>query len=111
MLAAIEVDPATTSLVTLEDVLIWKALCGVVVRVVVWRHEWVSWLERLLPNGQWNLQRTLWSFQKRCVKLGVRVKICRADGARPEMGATGRPTDGSEIIFVVVGSPDGYFSC
>merc|ERR1712086_1243540 len=66
MLAAIGVDPSAASLLTLEDLLIWKAMCGVLVRVVVWRHQLISRLEKLLPiseGGSWNLHRTLRKFK------------------------------------------------
>jgi hypothetical protein len=52
--------------VSLGDVLIQKALEGVYVRIVVWRHNMISYLTRLLYLGEVTVEAEVEKFRSKC---------------------------------------------
>ncbi|EGC32863.1 hypothetical protein DICPUDRAFT_155142 [Dictyostelium purpureum] len=70
----LHVDPMS-KWITLEDVLISKALDGVDVRIIVWRHELLSHLTRFLYLGEVTIEREVSKLEKRCNRLGVTCNV------------------------------------
>lgn len=69
--------------ITLDDVLIAKAKEGVKVRVLVWRHELLSHLNRYLYLGEVTVESEMTKLERRCKRAGVSVKILHATRYMP----------------------------
>ncbi|EGG14021.1 phospholipase D [Cavenderia fasciculata] len=61
--------------ITLEDVLLSRALDGVSVRIIVWRHELLSHLTRFLYLGEVTIEREAAKLERRCKRLGIPCRI------------------------------------
>lgn len=59
----------------IKDVLISRAIAGVRVRIIVWRHELVSHVNRLLYLGEWSIDSEVAKLQNRCQKHGLVCKV------------------------------------
>lgn len=69
--------------ITLDDVLIAKAKEGVKIRILVWRHELLSHLNRYLYLGEVTVESEMAKLEKRCKRSGVSVKILHATRTMP----------------------------
>lgn len=69
--------------ITLDDVLIAKAKEGVKVRILVWRHELLSHLNRYLYLGDVTVENEMAKLEKRCKRSGVSIKILHATRYMP----------------------------
>ena len=69
--------------ISLEDVLIAKAKEGVKVRILVWRHELLSHLNRYLYLGDVTVENEMAKLEKRCKRSGVSVKILHTTRTMP----------------------------
>lgn len=61
--------------VTLEDVLLSKAASGVRVRVLIWRHHIMSYLNRYLYMGEVTIEREVSKLQVKAAQMGLKVKV------------------------------------
>jgi hypothetical protein len=52
-----------------------RALAGVRVRIIVWRHELVSHINRMLYMGEWSIDSEVAKLQSRCQKHGLVCKV------------------------------------
>ena len=58
-----------------QDVLVSKAKEGVAIRIIVWRHELMSHLNRYLYLGEVTIEAEVAKLEKRCKKLGLTIKV------------------------------------
>eukprot|EP01102_Stenamoeba_stenopodia_P013684 TRINITY_DN4473_c1_g1_i1.p1 TRINITY_DN4473_c1_g1~~TRINITY_DN4473_c1_g1_i1.p1 ORF type:complete len:974 (+),score=221.89 TRINITY_DN4473_c1_g1_i1:104-3025(+) len=99
--------------ITLEDVLLSKALAGVRVRIVVWRHELVSYLNRLMYLGEVTIEREVSKLQNRCQKLGLVIRVFHTIKQMPDISSSyADPFVNSDahIIVIIAGNPEGLVS-
>lgn len=77
--------PALSAWVTLEDVVLSKAREGVRVALVIWRHEWLSTLDRVLVTlREASFERELEAVRAAAHHRGLRMGIFhRRDSDRP----------------------------
>jgi len=52
-----------------------KAKEGTKIRIIVWRHELLSQLNRFLYLGEVTIEREVAKLEKRCKKMGIDIKI------------------------------------
>ncbi len=101
--------------VSLEDVLLDRALRGVSVRVVVWRHQLLSYVNRFLYLGDVTIEAEVRKLVQRGKSLGVAVHMVHSTGAAaaPPYADPHAPasTHGpASIVVVIVGNPRGILS-
>eukprot|EP00002_Diphylleia_rotans_P011635 TRINITY_DN2293_c0_g1_i12.p1 TRINITY_DN2293_c0_g1~~TRINITY_DN2293_c0_g1_i12.p1 ORF type:complete len:668 (+),score=109.92 TRINITY_DN2293_c0_g1_i12:987-2990(+) len=102
--------------VSLQDVLIHKAMAGVRVKILVWRHEWLSYLNRLIYLGEVTIEREVEKFELRCKSLGLIVRVFHALDSiiakdSPYGQGIGQDDHDANIVIVIVGNPSGIVSC
>eukprot|EP00762_Andalucia_godoyi_P006389 ANDGO_05930.mRNA.1 Phospholipase D beta 1 len=99
--------------ITVSDVLLDRALHGVDVRVIVWRHNMVSWLSRWLYLGEVTIERECSKLQDRATALGIHCRIFNSiNDEVPESAlhcATARSV--GSISIMIDGNPHGVVSC
>jgi hypothetical protein len=61
--------------ITLQDVLLEKASQGVRIRIMVWRHGFLSYMNRYLYLGEVTIEREVQKLQSKAEKIGIRVKM------------------------------------
>ena len=61
--------------ITLEDVLLSRALAGVRIRIAVWRHELITRIDRFLYLGEVSVEKEVGSLEKRGRMLGLKVCV------------------------------------
>ena len=109
--------PPNTRWVSLEDVMLAKALEGVVVRVVVWRHKLLSYVNRFLYLGDVSIEAEVKKLIQRGAALGVSVTMVHSSSSSGVTGPSARFADlqgelhqRPTIVVVVVGNPHGVLS-
>lgn len=106
--------PSGVRWVSLEDVLLAKALEGVAVRIVVWRHQLLSYLNRFLYLGDVTIEAEVRKLVLRGQSVGVRVEMVHSSSGQQHAGGGdasdphGAPRAG--ITVVIVGNPRGLLS-
>ncbi|KAL6074701.1 phospholipase D, variant 3 [Balamuthia mandrillaris] len=105
--------PLSSKWVVLEDVLLSRALAGVVVRIIVWRHEILSRLNRFLYLGEVSIEREVAKMQKRCRKLNLICKVFDIMNMPDGNSEYSNPYDGADanVIVIIAGNPKGLYSC
>lgn len=98
-------DPSTGKWITLEDVIVSKAKEGVKVRIVVWRHELLSYITRYLYLGDVTIEAEVAKLERRCKKIGLSIKVVHATGSSHH----GHPPE-ADIVVVIAGNPKGLIS-
>ncbi|EFA81758.1 phospholipase D [Heterostelium album PN500] len=101
--------------ITLEDVLLSKAMSGVNVRIIVWRHELLSHLTRFLYLGEVTIEREVAKLERRCKKLSIPCKVFNT--TTDDMSSIDQSyideystnVDGG-ITIVIAGNPQGILS-
>eukprot|EP01117_Protostelium_nocturnum_P019954 TRINITY_DN8780_c0_g1_i1.p1 TRINITY_DN8780_c0_g1~~TRINITY_DN8780_c0_g1_i1.p1 ORF type:complete len:862 (-),score=242.51 TRINITY_DN8780_c0_g1_i1:109-2694(-) len=99
--------------ITLEDVLLDRALDGVKVQIIVWRHNILNYLERLL-HREASIETQVSNLEKRYHKLGLTIKVFRLmrDNMPNPHSPFANPTEAAslaDISVVIVGSPKGIY--
>jgi len=107
-------DP-TLKWITLEDVLLSKAKEGVKIRIIVWRHELLSHLNRFLYLGEITVEREVAKLERRCKKIGLNIRVFHTIGNMPEVTTPyadpfNFPSD-VHILVIIAGNPKGLISC
>mmetsp|Transcript_14128 Transcript_14128/g.21372 ORF Transcript_14128/g.21372 Transcript_14128/m.21372 type:complete len:966 (+) Transcript_14128:289-3186(+) len=101
--------------ITLQDVLIKKALEGVKVRVIVWRHNVISMLSRYMYMGEVNIEREVSKLKKRAEKHKLKVKVFHYSQNLPQSSSPSADpfnlAGSADLTFVIVGNPRGFVSC
>jgi phosphatidylserine/phosphatidylglycerophosphate/cardiolipin synthase-like enzyme len=111
-----------------------KAKEGVVVRVVVWRHELLSYVTRFLYLGEVTIEAEVAKLEKRCKKLGLVIRVIHTSRvsvraicllvrgvvkfnrgglfSQANAASYANPTDSGDanIIIVIAGNPKGIIS-
>jgi phosphatidylserine/phosphatidylglycerophosphate/cardiolipin synthase-like enzyme len=98
-------DPANGKWITLEDVLVSKAKEGVKVRMIVWRHELLSYINRYLYLGEVTIEAEVAKLEKRCKRIGLTIKVVHSAGSS---GMS--PIPEADIVVVIAGNPKGLIS-
>ena len=65
--------------ITLRSVLLSRALAGVKTRIMVWRHPYMSYLNRLLYLGNVTIDYEVWKLERRCESLGLSCRVFHSD--------------------------------
>lgn len=97
--------------ITLEDVLVSKAKNGVKVKIIVWRHELLSYINRYLYLGEVTIESEVSKLEKRCKKLGLVLKVFHSHNAvnnSPYANPFGN-TD-ADIMIIIARNPKGLVS-
>ncbi|PRP83108.1 hypothetical protein PROFUN_09787 [Planoprotostelium fungivorum] len=102
---------------TLEDVIIEKAIQGVSIQMIVWRHKVLNYLERFLYSGiggSTSIEQEVLKLEKRCLQLGISIKILHlmSDSMPTPDSPYSTPSDASKIstvTIILVGSPSGIY--
>lgn len=107
---------STPKWITLQDVLLYRALAGVKVRIMIWRHEVLSHLNRFLYLGEVTVEREVGKLSRLCDKLGLTIKVFHTidempGGDSPYASPIGTADDDTNIVVVIVGNPLGPVSC
>lgn len=118
-----------------QDVLLSRALSGVRVRIIVWRHELVSHINRMLYMGEWSIDSEVAKLQSRCQKHGLVCKvfhtitnivrtthahhwylvnadaslISQPDGSSSYANPYDNETD-ANVVVIIAGNPKGIYS-
>lgn len=106
--------PPSAKWVSLEDVLLSRALSGVRVRIIVWRHELVSHINRMLYMGEWSIDSEVAKLQSRCQKHGLVCKVFHTitnipDGSSSYANPYDNETD-ANVVVIIAGNPKGIYS-
>lgn len=113
--------------ITLQEVLLAKAASGVKIRIMVWRHHILSYLNRFLYLGDFTIEREVEKLQKTAKEMGLTVKVYHTDFNLPDRESTfanypfyhshrdeqhqhQNQHDEADIVFVIVGNPKGLVS-
>ena len=97
--------------VALEDVLLDRARAGVAVRVVVWRHQLLSYVNRFLYLGDVTIEAEVQKLMARGRAVGVPVHMVHATAApSPQFADPHGAAASGRIVVVIVGSPRGLLS-
>ncbi|XP_049850459.1 uncharacterized protein LOC126322621 [Schistocerca gregaria] len=98
--------------VTLMDVLLTKVKQGVRIRILVWRHEWLSRLSRLGAFGKYVVEKEVTNLEMECRKWNVKLKICRPEYLDSDFSCADLFDTDSEpsLVVVFVGNPKGLIS-
>lgn len=103
-------DP-TSRWITLEDVLVSKAKSGVKVKIIVWRHELLSYINRYLYLGEITIESEVSKLEKRCKKLGLVLKVFHSNHAvyNSPYANPFVETD-ANIMIIIARNPKGLIS-
>ncbi|GAM27224.1 hypothetical protein SAMD00019534_103990 [Acytostelium subglobosum LB1] len=104
--------------ITLEDVLLSKALSGVNVRIIVWRHELLSHVTRYLYLGEVTIEREVAKLERRCKKLNISCKVFNTthhdmsakDQSMADLDGPVAQGETGCITVVIAGNPQGILS-
>jgi phosphatidylserine/phosphatidylglycerophosphate/cardiolipin synthase-like enzyme len=105
--------PANARWISLEDVLLAKALKGVTIRIIVWRHQLLTYLNRFLYLGEVTIEAEVNKLINRGKALGVTVRMVRATSSKMDAPYYSNPHVASgeaSIVIVIVGNPRGVLS-
>ena len=106
--------PAGSHWISLEDVLLEKALNGVTVRVVVWRHQLLTYVNRFLYLGEFSIEAEVRKLIQRGQSMGVAVHMVKTSSsasASSYLYSDPHKSRGiASIVFVIVGNPSGVLS-
>ena len=94
---------------SLEDVLLARALAGVAVRIVVWRHALLSYVNRFLYLGDIAIEAEVSKLVTRGQQLGITVVMVQA-GHGDDSFADPHSRQPGMIVVVIVGNPRGLLS-
>lgn len=104
--------------VTLQDVILAKAAAGCLVRIMVWRHDMLSWMNRLLYLGEVTIERECTKLQRRARAAGVECQVLTTVFDLPNdvlLDAISAPASSTsstgKIAIVICGNPRGIVSC
>jgi len=104
---------------TIEDVLLWRAMCGVTVRVLIWKHDVQSALEAAGKSvgftGEWNFEAQCDRLRERCASQRVKMAVLNQyretlDPTSPYIASSGSFPD-ADMAFIVCKGPNGVYSC
>eukprot|EP01119_Soliformovum_irregulare_P018865 TRINITY_DN5871_c0_g1_i2.p1 TRINITY_DN5871_c0_g1~~TRINITY_DN5871_c0_g1_i2.p1 ORF type:complete len:541 (+),score=138.32 TRINITY_DN5871_c0_g1_i2:1159-2781(+) len=106
--------PSTSSWISLEDVLVEKAASGVKVRIIVWRHALLSWLNRWIYLGSVSIEAEVDKLMRRCKSMGISSNVFNLNGVQVENLEDPGSIDwdllsGVDIGVIIVGSPTGLY--
>lgn len=97
--------------ISLEDVLLARALAGVRVRIVVWRHQLLTYLNRFLYLGEVTIEAEVAKLVARGRALGVSVRTFHSSPAADVVAHYADPWAADDgIVVVIVGNPRGLLS-
>jgi len=106
--------------ITLEQVLLAKAASGVKIRVMIWRHHIMSYLNRYLYMGEVTIEREVYKLQKKAAQMGLRVLVFHTEFNLPDAQSpyadpfnitNSNNGNNAHMVFVIVGNPKGMISC
>ncbi len=102
--------PVGAKWISLDDVLLAKALAGVQVRIVVWRHQLLTYVNRFLYLGEVTIEAEVAKLVARGRALGVTVRRLHTSRSGGALGSspyadpfTARGE--ANIVVVIVGNP------
>lgn len=97
--------------ITLEDVLVSKAKENVKIKIIVWRHELLSYLTRYLYLGEIAIENEVAKLEKRCKKLDLKMKVFHSSRLDKDSLYSDPFLEYKEdIIIIIAGNPQGLIS-
>eukprot|EP01080_Neovahlkampfia_damariscottae_P002887 gene2887-4730_t len=99
----------------LSDILLDRASAGVKVRIMVWRHQFLSYLNRYLYLGEVTIEREIKKLQNEAENRGLKVIVYYTEFDLPNPNSKYsdpyKSSNDADIIFILVGNPKGVVSC
>mmetsp|Transcript_9273 Transcript_9273/g.28660 ORF Transcript_9273/g.28660 Transcript_9273/m.28660 type:complete len:930 (+) Transcript_9273:154-2943(+) len=101
--------------ISLEDVILARALRGVRTRIIVWRHGLFSFMNRYLYLGSVSIEHELVKLERRAHALNLKMRILRTRDAHrvPDFNSFADPYEernDANIVVMVVSTPHGFIS-
>lgn len=99
--------------ITLQDVLLAKAAQGVKIKIIVWRHNFISTLNRYLYLGEFTIEREVEKLKKKAASMNIRVVSLHYSMPLTPNSEFSDPfaKHNADIVVLIVGNPKGIVSC